>query len=715
MTINVTPEPLFAPPRNTVALSVPSGAIMDSVSVWRSLAGVRTPLRAQPAAGFTSRTVYDYEPPYGVPVTYGWSSEYIDSSVVTQLWTELWASLAAWTTSGASWSVSGGKLVWTGGDSVTASVTRAVTSGQYRLLLAAVPVGISRIDFGGFYIDVAGSRLVAGSQVTPFAPGTTTWDLNVTASTVSLVTSAGSFSVPNSAPVTQVSFVGAVAAVAFSLQFANAAGPGNGQTDFPQSVAVDSAGYIYVADTGNNRIQKFTSAGVYVTQWGTAGSGNGQFSGIRQIAFDSSNNLFVVDSGNSRIQKFAPPGVPTNPHTYSTKWGTAGTGDGQFSGMSGIAVDSAGSVYATDSSILPNSARIQKFTNAGVFTSKFGSYGAGNGQFFRPVALAVDSAGYIYVVDNALHRVQKFSSAFAYVTQWGSQGADNGKFNAPTGIAVDSNGTVYVAEDAGRRIQKFASTGALTAPAYASQFGSYGTGAGQFQNPRAVTVSGTSIFVVDVLNGVQKFTQGKASIDDVTLSSYGQRITVEEISAQVTLTPAAGWLVHPAQPALSFPLAKNGGAAGIRSIGAIGNASKATVHEILGSSTPVTTTNGNRAADVTGMVVAIDTHAEEMALKQLLEDETPILVNLPPSLGALFDYGFYQVGDTTRERLAQLPDFALRDYVLPLTQVQSPLVTQQNAGWSWAALAVAFPTWDAVAAAYETWADVATDTRRPGF
>src|SRR5690606_34121573 len=156
---------------------------------------------------------------------------------------------------------------------------------------------------------------------------------------------------------------------------------------------------------------------------------------------------------------------------------------------------------------------------------------------------------------------------------------------------------------------------------------------GQFKNPIGVAISSTGVIhVIDTLNGVQQFTQTRASIGALTLSSYGQRILVEETSTEVTLDPSEGWLIHPAIPALSFPLHKYPGAAGIQAIGPITNETNATIHKILGSSTPVTTTNGNRAADVGELVVTTETRDEENALKALLADETPILINLPDDL-----------------------------------------------------------------------------------
>src|SRR3954453_21889609 len=88
-------------------------------------------------------------------------------------------------------------------------------------------------------------------------------------------------------------------------------GPGTGELDRPSDVGFDSADNIYVADTGNNRIQKFDSTGAFVLEWGTTdpGShGNGEFSTPFALALDSSDNVYVADHGNNRIQKFSSAG-----------------------------------------------------------------------------------------------------------------------------------------------------------------------------------------------------------------------------------------------------------------------------------------------------------------------------------------------------------------------------------------------------------------------
>jgi tripartite motif-containing protein 71 len=85
-------------------------------------------------------------------------------------------------------------------------------------------------------------------------------------------------------------------------------GSGDGQFNTPIDVAVDGSGNVYVADTGNNRIQKFTNTGTFLAKWGSPGRGNGQFESPGGLAVDRSGNVFVADIGDNRIQKFACKG-----------------------------------------------------------------------------------------------------------------------------------------------------------------------------------------------------------------------------------------------------------------------------------------------------------------------------------------------------------------------------------------------------------------------
>src|SRR5205823_1205028 len=84
------------------------------------------------------------------------------------------------------------------------------------------------------------------------------------------------------------------------------------------------------------------NSGAFLTTWGSAGSGDGQFAYPGGVAVDGSGNVFVADTGNDRVQKF------TNTGTFLTKWGSPGTGDGQFSLPEGVAVDGSGNVFVTD-------------------------------------------------------------------------------------------------------------------------------------------------------------------------------------------------------------------------------------------------------------------------------------------------------------------------------------------------------------------------------
>lgn len=203
----------------------------------------------------------------------------------------------------------------------------------------------------------------------------------------------------------------------------------------------------------------------YSSQFGSSGSGNGQFSLPYVIDIDSNDNIYVGDYALKRVQKFNSSGV------YVSQFGSAGSGDGQFNAITGLFVDSNDNVYVADSA----NHRIQKFDSNGNFILKFGTFGTGNGQLNGPYNLAVDDDGYIYVAEYSGNRVQKFDSSGNYVAKVGSFGIGNGQFNGPIGVAIDSNNDIYISEYSGRRVQKFDSD--LN---YISQFGSIGTGNGEF-------------------------------------------------------------------------------------------------------------------------------------------------------------------------------------------------------------------------------------------
>ncbi len=254
------------------------------------------------------------------------------------------------------------------------------------------------------------------------------------------------------------------------------------------------------------RISSVTASGVYdeseefnithgyefFSKWGSEGSGDGQFRSPIGIAIDSSGNIYISDQGNHRIQKFTPDG------TFLAKWGGYNGNDGQFHFPAGIAVDSLDYIYVADS----YNSRIQKFTTDGTFVFKWGSYGNGDGQFYLPIGVAVDSSGFVYVSDWGNHRIQKFTADGTFVSKWGSQGTGDGQFQYPREIAIDISGYVYV-PDFNHRIQKFTSDGT-----FICKWGGQGGEDGQFRNPTDIAIDdSSSIYVADKENyRIQKFT-----------------------------------------------------------------------------------------------------------------------------------------------------------------------------------------------------------------
>ena len=181
----------------------------------------------------------------------------------------------------------------------------------------------------------------------------------------------------------------------------------NGTTELlqPSDVAVNSNDDVYVIDWGHNRVRVFDLYGNPITEWGTAGgitgTANGEFSGPRGIAVDAVDNVYVADTDNNRIQKFTSSG------TYVAQWGTAGTGNTQFNGPWGVGTDTAGNVYVADT----GNNRIQKFDANGTYLATIATSGTANGQVSAPLDVSVNSTGAVFVADTGNNRVELFVQA----------------------------------------------------------------------------------------------------------------------------------------------------------------------------------------------------------------------------------------------------------------------------------------------------------------
>ncbi len=275
-------------------------------------------------------------------------------------------------------------------------------------------------------------------------------------------------------------------------------GTGDGEFKYPRGVAVDGSGNVYVTDFDNNRIQKFDSSGKFLDKWGQYGTGDGQFDGPYGVAIDAGGNVYVAEWGvkskKERIQKF-----DSSMKFLFVMGDEHGTGDGQFVGAPGrgVAVDGSGNVWVTDN----DNHRIQKFDSSGNFLGKWGSKGSGDGQFKNPQGVAIDANGNVYVADYGNHRIQKFDSSMKYLDEWSC--------DYPQMIAIDGSGNVYESNHSTQRIQKFDSSGN-----FLLKWGSKGSGDGQFVYPRGVAVDGSgNVYVADRSNHrIQKFNSSTVGI-----------------------------------------------------------------------------------------------------------------------------------------------------------------------------------------------------------
>jgi RHS repeat-associated protein len=232
---------------------------------------------------------------------------------------------------------------------------------------------------------------------------------------------------------------------AYSSQFGSS-GSGSGQLSAPNGTAVDPSGNVWVVDSNNGRIQKFSANGTYLTTYGEEA-----LSFPTAIAIDqSTGNVYVTDTESSSVVQFDSRGA------FLRSFGSYGFGGGLFMYPEAITIDSARNLWVGD-----GFGYVQRFTLAGAYVSQF-SIG------WAAISGITTSGGNVYVVDQTNLRVRAFSTTGTYLREVSRYGYNDGEFTSLASIATDSatgnlyltgSGKVMVFSNAGTFLGSFGGTG----------------------------------------------------------------------------------------------------------------------------------------------------------------------------------------------------------------------------------------------------------------
>ncbi len=213
----------------------------------------------------------------------------------------------------------------------------------------------------------------------------------------------------------------------------------------PRGLAVDSQGHFWVADTGNDRLQKFSIEGNLLQVIGKSGSGEGELRAPSGVAVSPKGNICVADTGNKRVQVFSPKGM------FLGAFGKSGKLSGQFNEIVDIAVDASENIYVVDR----GNDRVVKTDGNGGLLWEAGKTGKQEGEFKGPENIAVSPDGEVYVLDAGNGRIQIFNSNGKFLRKFGSEGAERGEFSSPQGLALEDGLRIYVGDRGNKRVQAF--------------------------------------------------------------------------------------------------------------------------------------------------------------------------------------------------------------------------------------------------------------------
>src|ERR1700722_17329808 len=293
--------------------------------------------------------------------------------------------------------------------------------------------------------------------------------------------------------------------------------PTSAQFNLPLGLTLDSSGNMYIVDSVNQRIRKISGGNISTV----AGNGTGGYTGDgaaatsaemlnpSSVAVDSSGNLYIADTANHVIRMVTSGGTIST-FAGSNVGGYAGDGgpaiDAELEFPTGVAVDKGGNVYIADS----GNNVIREISGGNINTI----VGGVAGQLLNdPESVLVDSSGNLYISEQSGYRISKFSNGNLTVLAGNGNigfSGDNGpgtdaSLNEPTGIALDSKGYLYICDTINGRIRKLSPDGIITTIAGLGSPGYFGDGGPATQAllffPRGIVVDPSgNVFIADTDN-----------------------------------------------------------------------------------------------------------------------------------------------------------------------------------------------------------------------
>ena len=273
--------------------------------------------------------------------------------------------------------------------------------------------------------------------------------------------------------------------------------PFAGAFDVPKAIAVDNTDRVFVGDA--NGIHIFDTDGELITQW----------PGIvtYDIEFDSEDNVYVFHYNPAKVQKFSADGE------LLLEWGHEGPFIERLIGPICMAFDGSDRLYVADLAM----SRIVVYSTSGAWLDTWDHPGDRADRFKRTDSVAIDDNGYVYVADGS--GIWKLTADCEFISRWSSGGAEPGRFDFPSDVAVDSTNAVYVADRANHRIQKFSAEGQ-----FVWERGGRGAGGGLFELPVSIDIGiGDAVYVGDYGNSlVQMFSSSGDFLDQWGAPGTGQ-------------------------------------------------------------------------------------------------------------------------------------------------------------------------------------------------